>query len=126
MAEDSRINGLAWFFAGLGVGALVGILYAPKSGRETREDIANSAREGAEFVRVKGKEAAEYAGDLYDRGRHAAVEYSERGRQQWGEFVDRGRDLVNDQSARVTAAVQAGREAYRAGSAVETAPTNEG
>jgi len=37
MAEDSKSYGLAWFLAGLGVGALVGILYAPKSGRETRE-----------------------------------------------------------------------------------------
>ena len=44
MAEDNRINGFAWFLAGLGVGALVGILYAPKSGRETRDDLANSAR----------------------------------------------------------------------------------
>jgi len=48
MAEDQdhRIHHLGWFLAGLGVGAVVGILYAPKSGRETREDIANSAREG--------------------------------------------------------------------------------
>ncbi len=46
MAEENKSYGLAWFLAGLGVGALVGILYAPKSGRETREDIANGAREG--------------------------------------------------------------------------------
>ena len=48
MAEDNKINGLAWFVAGLGVGALVGILYAPKAGRETREDLINGAREGTE------------------------------------------------------------------------------
>ena len=40
MAEDNKIHHLGWFLAGLGVGAVVGILYAPKSGRETREDIA--------------------------------------------------------------------------------------
>ena len=34
MAEDNKAYGLAWFLAGLGVGALVGILYAPKSGRD--------------------------------------------------------------------------------------------
>src|ERR1039458_7294583 len=34
MAEDNKSYGLAWFLAGLGVGALVGILYAPKSGKE--------------------------------------------------------------------------------------------
>ena len=49
MAEESKSYGLAWFLAGLGVGALVGILYAPKSGRETREDIATGAREGADI-----------------------------------------------------------------------------
>ena len=46
MAEESKSYGMAWFLAGLGVGALVGILYAPKSGKETREDIATGAREG--------------------------------------------------------------------------------
>jgi gas vesicle protein len=33
MAEETKAYSLAWFVAGLGVGALVGILYAPKSGR---------------------------------------------------------------------------------------------
>ena len=46
MAEESKTYGLAWFLAGLGVGALVGILYAPKSGRELREDLATGAKEG--------------------------------------------------------------------------------
>ena len=126
MAEDSRINGLAWFLAGLGVGALVGILYAPKSGRETREDLANSAREGADYVRTKGRQATDYAGDLYDKSKQYASDYADRGRQQWGEFVDRGKSLVNEHSARVASAVQAGREAYRAGASVETAPPSEG
>ena len=59
MAEDNKINGLAWFVAGLGVGALVGILYAPKSGRETREEIAHGAREGTEYLRTRTKQAVE-------------------------------------------------------------------
>ncbi len=123
MAEDNKINPIsttAWFLAGLGVGALVGILYAPKTGKETREDLANSARESAEFVRTKSKQAADYAGDLYDKSKHYAGDYADRGRQQWGEFVERGKGLVNEQSTRVAAAVQAGREAYRSGTAVET------
>ena len=115
MSDDSRINGLAWFLAGLGVGALVGILYAPKSGRETREDIANSAREGADYVRVKSREAADYAGDVYEKGKQYAGDYAERGKEQWDNVVDRGRNLVNEQASRVTAAVQAGKEAYRSG-----------
>jgi hypothetical protein len=37
----------------------------------------------------------------------------DRGRAQWEEFVERGKGLVADQSTRVAAAVDAGREAYR-------------
>ena len=50
MAEDNKGYGLAWFLAGLGVGALVGVLYAPKSGRETRDELVSGAREGTERV----------------------------------------------------------------------------
>jgi gas vesicle protein len=102
MAEDSKGQGLAWLLAGLGIGALVGVLYAPKSGRETREDIAHGAREGSEYLRTRTKQTAEHEGTLVDKGK-----------EQVGEYVERGRRLVGDQSNRVAAAVEAGREAYR-------------
>jgi gas vesicle protein len=142
MAEDSKIHHLGWFLAGLGVGAVVGILYAPKSGRETRESLANSAREGTEYVRTKSKEAVEQVGVLVDKGREQVStlvdkgkesvatlvdkgkdqvseyvdrsrEVVDRGRAQWEEFVERGKGLVSDQTARVGAAVEAGKNAYR-------------
>jgi gas vesicle protein len=123
MAEDSRIQGFAWFLAGLGVGALVGILYAPKSGRETREDIAQGARDGTEYLRTKGKQAARQVGTFVDKGKEQIGEYVDRGRDvvdrgraQWEEFVERGKSLVGDQTNRVAAAVDAGREAYRTAS----------
>ncbi len=124
MADDSRAQGLAWFLAGLGVGALVGILYAPKSGRETREDIAQGAREGSDYLRAKGREAAVRVGDLVDRGKDQVGDYVDRGREvfdrgraQWEEFVERGKSLVGDQSSRIGAAVDAGREAYKSATA---------
>jgi gas vesicle protein len=123
MAEDSRINGFAWFFAGLGVGALVGILYAPKSGRETRDDLASGARDGAEYLRTRGKQVAEQVGTLVDRGKDQAGQYIDRGRDavdrgraQWEDFVERGKSLVGEQGTRVAAAVDAGRQAYKSGS----------
>jgi gas vesicle protein len=35
-----------WFLAGVGLGTLAGVLYAPQSGDETRESIREKAREG--------------------------------------------------------------------------------
>jgi gas vesicle protein len=114
MAEDNKVNGLAWFLAGLGVGALVGILYAPKSGRETREDLISGAREGTEYLRNRTHQVAEQMGDLVDQGKEQMGEYVDRGRAQWEEFVERGKNMVTEQTGRVTAAVEAGRQAYKA------------
>jgi gas vesicle protein len=119
MAEDNKINGLAWFVAGLGVGALVGILYAPKKGRELREDLANGAREGTEYLRNRSRQAAEQVGDFVDRGKEHVGDYVDRGRAQWEEFVERGKSLVAEQTGRVSAAVEAGRQAYKTPSAPE-------
>jgi gas vesicle protein len=123
MAEDNRINGLAWFVAGLGVGALVGILYAPKAGRETREDLMNGTREGAEYLRNRTRQAAEQVGGLVDKGREQMSEYADRGRAQWEEFVERGKNLVAEQTGRVSAAVEAGRQAYKTSPVAEQPPS---
>jgi len=112
MATDNQ-QAFGWFLAGLGIGALVGILYAPKSGRETREDIVATAKDGTEYVRVRAREVADQANVLVERGKGHAVEYVQRGK----EVVERGRaqweDFVNDQTVKVAAAVDAGRHAYQ-------------
>ena len=120
MADDSKSYGLAWFLAGIGVGALVGILYAPKSGRETREDIAQGAREGTEYLRARSRQAADDVGVLMEKGKAQMSEYADRGRDvmdrgrsQWEEFVQRGKNLVSEHSNKVSAAVDAGRQAYQ-------------
>jgi gas vesicle protein len=129
MSEDTnKSQGVAWFLAGLGVGALIGILYAPKSGRETREDIAQSAREGTEYLRAQSKKAADQMSDMMDKGKEQMTHYvgrgreiADRGRAQWQDFVERGKNLVSDKASRVGAAVDAGREAYRANTSTEPA-----
>jgi gas vesicle protein len=119
MATDNQ-QAFGWFLAGLGIGALVGILYAPKSGRETREDILTSAKDGTEYVRVRAREVADQAGQYVEVGKTKATEYVQRGRQvvdqgraQWEDFVERGKGFVNDQTAKVSAAVEAGKHAYQ-------------
>ena len=120
MVEESKSYGLAWFLAGLGVGALVGILYAPKSGRETRDDLANGAREGTEYLKARTRQAAEEVSAIVDKSKEQVTEYVERGKEavdrglaQWEEFVERGKSLVTEQTGRVTSAMDAGRQAYR-------------
>lgn len=119
MADDNQ-QAFGWFLAGLGLGALVGILYAPKSGRETREDIVAASKDGSEFVKTRAREYVDQAGQLVERGKGQATEYVSkgkeavgRGRAQWEDFVDKGKGFVNDQTVKVSAAVDAGKSAYQ-------------
>ena len=43
MSENSG-SSFGWFLAGVGLGALVGVLYAPRSGSETRDQIRARAK----------------------------------------------------------------------------------
>jgi gas vesicle protein len=88
---DHDGNSFVWFLAGLGVGALVGVLYAPRAGSETREALRSKAEEGREYVKNRAKEA----------------------REQASGWVDRGREVVNQQKDQFRAAYEAGRQAYQ-------------
>jgi gas vesicle protein len=109
MADEQQSGGFSWFLAGLGAGAILGVLFAPKAGKETREDLASQARDGKEYLRARSRDAADQMGEYVDRGK----DYADKGRAQWEDFVNRGRSFVNEQSDRVSAAVDAGKEAYQ-------------
>jgi len=98
--SDRDGNSFVWFLAGLGIGAAVGVLYAPRSGEETREVLLSKAQEGREQVRHRARKAREQAGD----------------------WVDRGRDVVSQQKEQFRAAYEAGRQAYRETTATGTEP----
>ncbi len=91
MSDESSGGGILWFLAGLGIGAALGVLYAPKSGRETRDDIARYAQEGSEQIKERAKQYREQA-------------------NQW---VERGKDMVSQQKEQIRSAVEAGKQAYR-------------
>lgn len=91
MSDESSSSGILWFLAGLGIGAALGVLYAPKSGKETRDDIAKYAQEGSEYVKDRAKQYKEQA-------------------NQW---VERGKDVVSQQKEQIRSAVEAGKQAYR-------------
>jgi gas vesicle protein len=94
MAEEGG-GKFAYFLAGLGIGSLVGILFAPRAGEETREMLTNRYDEGREQFAKRGREVREQAEDYIERGRRAV-----------------GRTKDNLQSA-----VDAGKQAYREASA---------
>jgi len=114
MSEDRSFSGMGWFVAGIGLGALVGILYAPKSGEETREELAFRAREGSDYLRARAREAADKVGTVAERSKAQVGEMVDRGRERWSGIVERGQEFVADRTTRVGAAVEAGREAYQA------------
>ena len=69
MSDESKGNGLAWFLAGLGIGALVGVLYAPKSGKDTRQFISDRAQQGKQVVSDTSKDIVDASKEMFERGR---------------------------------------------------------
>lgn len=90
MADNSEARFIT-FLTGLGIGALVGVLLAPHSGKKTRELIADQAEESRGQLLRKGREI----------------------RKQATDFVERGKEVLTDQRDHLVAAVAAGKEAYR-------------
>jgi gas vesicle protein len=91
MSDSGSGSKLSYFLAGIGIGTLVGILFAPKSGEETREYLSQRAEEGKDYAQRKARELRERADDLVQRGKQAASRQKES----------------------ISAAVDAGREAYQ-------------
>jgi gas vesicle protein len=92
MADESCSgSGILWFLAGVGIGTAVGVLYAPKTGRETRDSLLTAAEEGRERVQEQARKYSEQA-------------------QQW---ADRGKDVLAQQKDNIRSAFEAGRQAYR-------------
>lgn len=68
-----------WFLVGIGVGSAVALLYAPRSGRDTRRHLTRSVEEAGDYLTEhgqdiidKGRAFVEEAADLVERGRKFA------------------------------------------------------
>jgi|SRR6516225_9134460 gas vesicle protein len=102
MTNDDRSGGTAGIVLSFMVGALSGaalaILFAPRSGRETREMLGEKLRETTERGRRAGENALQ-------RGREAAEDAAR--------YLDRQREALEKRRDRLASAVEAGRQAYR-------------
>jgi gas vesicle protein len=91
MARCSIATGVGYFLAGVGVGAVAVLLFAPKTGEQTRKLIAKKAEEGRDYVASKGREF----------------------RGQAEELVERGKELVTKQKDRLAEVLETGKEAAK-------------
>jgi gas vesicle protein len=81
----------SYFLVGLGIGTVIGLLFAPRSGRETRDLLNEKVDEGREFLKRRSRELREQAEDV----------------------VERGKETVAKQKDQLSAAIEAGKQAYR-------------
>ena len=79
-----------YFLVGLGIGSLLGVLFAPKYGEKTRNYLAKKAREGNEVTRNKLRE-------IRDRAEGT---------------VENGKKIIVQMEGRIAAAIEAGLETY--------------
>jgi len=91
-----------YFLAGAGIGAVLALLFAPKSGKETRELIARTAADGRDFLSNKVTEGKQFVGDT-----------SRKVTDDFSSFVDRSKDALIRQKEQITAAFEAGKAAYK-------------
>jgi len=88
MEDDSK---LGYFFLGLGVGVAAGLLFAPKSGEETRRLIRDRAADSGDYLKRQTSDLKSSAADLLDKGKGTISKHRES----------------------IASAVEAGKQAYR-------------
>lgn len=77
-------SNVAWFLTGAFIGAAVAILYAPKSGKETRQYLSDKVQQSKDAVTESSNNIVEVSKDMFERGRQLvddAADLFERGRK---------------------------------------------
>jgi gas vesicle protein len=76
MGNDSGSK-LTYFVAGLGIGIAFGLLFAPTTGEETRDYLTQRAEDGREYAQRTARDLRDRANDLVERGRQVAKQSTE-------------------------------------------------
>lgn len=112
--EASAATKLTYLLVGGGIGAVLALLFAPKTGEELRGDIADATRKGIE----KGKETAtqlqERAGDYYEVGRERASEFYQTATEKAADLSEKAKSAAASTANPFSAAIEAGKDAYTA------------
>ena len=98
----NKFGKLPWFLSGLGAGLSLGVFFAPQSGEESRRLMAKKAQAGKDFLKISVDQAQ----------RCIKLQRKELFDEANGLF-DRGKNAVKQHKLQLSAAIEAGREAYR-------------
>lgn len=112
--EASAATKLTYLLVGGGIGAVLALLFAPKSGQELRGDIADATRKGIEKSKETAAQLQERAGDYYEVSREKASELYQTAADKAGELSDKARSAAATTANPFSAAIEAGKEAYTA------------
>ncbi|MGD0962834.1 MAG: YtxH domain-containing protein [Candidatus Acidiferrales bacterium] len=85
---------VSFFLVGLGIGSLIGILFAPKSGEETRDYLSSKADEGRDYAQKKARELRERAEDLLERSKEVIA----RQKDAFSSAVDAGKETYKKEA----------------------------
>jgi len=110
--ESSATTKLTYLIIGGGIGAVIALLFAPKSGVELREDIADVTRKGLEKSKEAASQLQERAGEYYEVGRERASELYQTAQEKAGELGEKAKGAAARTANPFTAAVEAGKDAY--------------
>ena len=111
--SDSISTRLTYLLIGGGIGAILALLFAPKSGQELRGDIADATRKGIDRSREAAQQLGDRAGEYYEATRTRAGELYSQAAERVGEVAQNARDAAARQTGTVSAAIEAGKKAYQ-------------
>lgn len=110
--ETSATTKLTFLLIGGGIGAVIALLFAPKSGQELREDIADVTRKGIEKSKETAAQLQEKAGEYYEVSREKASELYQTAQEKAGTLTEKAKSAAAQSVNPFTAAVEAGKDAY--------------
>jgi gas vesicle protein len=110
---DGISTRLTYLLIGGGIGAILALLFAPKSGHELRGDIADATRKGIDRSREAAQQLGDRAGEYYEATRTRAGELYTQAAERVGEVAQTAREAASRQTGTVAAAIDAGKKAYQ-------------
>jgi gas vesicle protein len=111
--SDNISTRLTYLLIGGGIGAILALLFAPKSGQELRGDIADATRKGIDKSREAAQELSQRAGEYYEVTRDRASELYSTATDRVTDVAQKAREAAAGQIGTVSAAIEAGKKAYQ-------------